>query len=185
MAKGKNKGKNKGKIKDFINKAKDKINKAEDKIKKAGGAVIGKAKYAPLIPFVPMMYIALKAKGYKIAKTDIAGLTDAFYNNIVKGANGNYEDDQRNVIPPQAIELAISTIIAFIKRIKDKKEAGKKLTEEEEQVLEKSVEVAEQIEDVTEDNVLDKKIGGISVKNIGIGVAAIILVYILYKKFGK
>ena len=179
------KGKNKGKIKDFLNKAKDKINKAEDKIKKAGGSVIAKAKYAPLIPFVPMMYLVLKAKGYKIAKTDIAGLTDAFYNNIVKGANGNYEDDQRNAIPPEAIELAISTIIAFIKRIKDKKKKGEKTTPEEDVILEKSVEVAEQIEEVTEDSVLDKKIGGISVKNIGIGVAAMILVYILYKKFGK
>lgn len=179
------KGKNKGKIKNFINKAKDKINKAEDKIKKAGGEVIKKAKYAPLIPFVPMMYIALKAKGYKIPKKDIAGLTDAFYNNIVKGGNGNYEDDQRNVIPPVAIELAISAIIAFIKRIKDKKKNKEKTTPEEDVILDKATEVAEEIEEVTEDSVLDKKIGGISVKNIGIGVAAIILVYILYKKFGK
>jgi hypothetical protein len=178
-------GKNKGKVKAAINKAKIKIKKVEDKIKQAGGTVISKLKYAPIIPFVPMMYFVLKAKGYKIAKNDIAGLTDSFYNNIVKGANGNYEDEKRDVIPPAVIELAISAIIAFIKKIKEKKAKGEKTTPEEDVILEKSVQVAEQIEEVTEDSVLDKKIGGISVKNIGIGVAAMILVYILYKKFGK
>lgn len=177
--------KKKGKVKAAINKAKTKIKKVEDKIKKAGGTVISKLKYAPIIPFVPMMWAVLKAKGYKIEKNDIAGLTDSFYNNIVKGANGNYEDDERNVIPPAAIELAINAIISFIKKIKDKKAKGEKTTPEEDVILDKATEVAEQIEDVTEDSVLDKKIGGISVKNIGIGVAAMILVYILYKKFGK
>jgi predicted ribosome quality control (RQC) complex YloA/Tae2 family protein len=175
-----------GKIRKKLQEAKKKIQKVEDKAKGIGKAVIGKAKYAPLIPFAPMMWSILTAKGYKVGKTDLPGLTESFYNNVVKGSNGNYEDEERTVIPPEAIELAISTIIAFVKRIKEKKAAGKKLTEEEEAVLDKAKDAAEKIEDAVEpDNILNKEIAGFSIKQIGIAIAVLLLLAFLYKKYGK
>ena len=182
-------GKGKGKIRKKLQEAKQKIQKVEDKAKAAGKAIIGKAKYAPLIPFAPMMWGILKAKGYKVGKTDLPGLTESFYNNVVKGSNGNYEDEERTVIPPAAIELAINAIIAFIKRIKEKKEAGKKLTEEEEAVLDKAKDAAEKIEEAVDDeskpSILDKEIAGFSIKQIGIAIAVLLLLAFLYKKYGK
>lgn len=178
-----------GKIRKKLQEAKKKIQKAEDKAKGIGKAIIGKAKYAPLIPFAPMMWGILTAKGYKVGKTDLPGLTESFYNNVVKGSNGNYEDEERTVIPPEAIDLAISTIIAFIKKIKEKKAAGKKLTEEEEQVLDKAKDAAEKIEEAVDPegkpSILDKQIAGFSIKQIGIAIAVLLLLAFLYKKYGK
>ena len=179
----------KGKIRKKLQEAKKKIQKVEDKAKKIGKAVIGKAKYAPIIPFAPMMWSILKGKGYKVGKTDLPGLTESFYNNVVKGGNGNYEDQEKLPIPPGAIDLVISTIIAFIKKIKEKKEAGKKLSEEEEAVLDKAKDAAEKIEEELDpedkSSILNKEIAGFSIKQIGIAIAVLLLLAFLYKKYGK
>ncbi len=169
------KGRLKGKLKNAVKKA---TAKAKDKLKNAGDV----AGLAPLLPFKPLMVRMLKRKGEKVTMaTKMSVLVPLFNERIVKKATKvNYEDlETLEYIDPALLLGLVPVVLGFIQGIIKKREEGKKLDEEEEEVFKGAKEAQETVKEEAKDEsgnwFADNKM-------IIIGAAAVILFLVLRKK---
>lgn len=160
----------KGKIKKKAEKLKEKgknvIKKGSDKIKKlsdkVGDFVPDKIKekakkigYKALLVYKPVMVAILKKRQHPVTmKTPIETVSKLFYDVVIMGKRTyNYLQYFATYVPT-GVEIAaaakiVSAIIDYFKRIKEKKNRGEKLTEDETMINE-AVDNAENAKEVKE-----------------------------------
>lgn len=148
----------KGKGKELLGKVKEKAKEVAKKVEKAVENVKDKAKelakkganaalFIPLLPLRLVMVTALKKKGVSNPPSDIGELAHMFYTRIVKGQNTySFEeskmfntdnvDNYSNIVGEETIVLIVKEVIAYIKKIRAKKEAGQPLNAEEQAIEE-------------------------------------------------
>ena len=126
--KKKKKGKLFNKIGSAIKKAGEFV---ERNVKSAGkdiASAANEAKWLPLMPFMPAMLTALKAKGHNPPKK-ISDVAPMFYRVVVQGKSNYdfpesfYEGDTGNFAPSAIISI-VRSIIQFIQGAKEAKEKG-------------------------------------------------------------
>lgn len=148
----------KGKGKELLGKVKEKAKEVAKKVEKAVETVkteatklankgANAALFIPLLPLRLVMVTALKKKGVSNPPSDIGELAHMFYTRIVKGQNTySFEeskmfntdnvDNYSNIVGEETIVLIVKEVIAYIKKIRAKKEAGQPLNAEEQAIEE-------------------------------------------------
>lgn len=138
------------------------LQKISDKSKKFLKDMGSNLKFAPLVPFYPVMVTMLNKRGVKHGKK-MEDVVEKFINNIVKKKK-NFDDfgfgeedvneldfNSYNVVPPELIEGAVQIVIEFFKQLKKRKDAGEKLSTEEEGMLNAVEQVTDSIKDGAEE----------------------------------
>lgn len=113
--------------------------------------------FIPLLPLRVVMVTALKRKGVSNPPKDIGELAHMFYTRVVKGQNTYSFDESKlyntdnvdnysNIVGEDAIIMIVKEVIAYIKKIRAKKEAGEPLNSEEQAIEEIASKEEEKIE---------------------------------------
>lgn len=183
--------------------------KVKSTAKKVGSIIADKAQdvpFQPLLPLKPVMMAALKLKGLSTSGS-IREVALRFYDNIVKRNNfdeGSLDDRYPTIsepvyqnytdpdnFDPATVTAIVSAIIGYVKKVKEKKAAGEKLTKTQEAVNRVTDEVEQRYDEAKTEAVRDE-VGG-AVLNIAdfiekywwaiLGAGA--LGYMAYKSTGK
>lgn len=186
-------------------KIKAKLKKAVQKVKQAAKKVASKTKdvaFAPILPFKGVMRKALDRKGIKYDPNSLSQIAALFVHHVVKGNYGHFNynllyngpqhrmyidgDTPQNIVADVALTL-VTTIINYLKNLKEKKDSGQPLTADEEQVLDAAGKVADQVVAVSGD-VAEDTIAGM-VKDFIFswkgGLTLVLLVMLLLAAFGN
>ena len=156
-----------------VRKAAQKIGAASKKAKSAAKRIVKnaaqKGKLAILAPFRKAMEKQLRLRRIKVPKT-LEEVARTFFTQVVK--RNAYEeaayfegeenlvavDTEFNEIDPVSISAIVSGIVAFFKKIQDKKKEGAPLTPAQEQLSKQLDEVERQAETIREEET-DRTIG--------------------------
>lgn len=108
-------------------------------LKKDAKKIAGATVLLPLQPLRPAMMKGLKKEGVSVtAKTPLIDIANLYYNKVVRKHDASFEECDINNFEDNAIGTAIAVvvkgIIAFIKGVKKKKQAGVPLTKAEETI---------------------------------------------------
>lgn len=139
---------------------KDKVSSTVNNIIQQGQNLLSNGgesvKWAPLLPFKPLMVNALKRKGENVSVLDkMSKISPLFKARVIEQKNNfNYADVYHNEevvgqvaeqLTPQAVESIVSLILSFIKGIADKIKNKAQLTEEERKINEDAEKVADNV----------------------------------------
>ncbi len=161
-------------------------------VKKAGANIIKKAKsvlkdagdnvkYAPLLPFKPMMVLILKKKGEGVTiQTPLKTIAPLFYKRVIKKETKvNYEEFEN--LDPITISVIVGAILSFLKSKQKDKEEGKPQTEEDAEITKLANDSANEVV-ATESQVTLKSNWFAENKFLVIGVLAVIIFVAIKKK---
>ena len=121
-----------------VKKTARKVGRTAKRVAKKVGGAAKRVAFAPLLPLKAMMVAALKRTGTKVTiRTPIDRVANLFYNNVVRKQHGFEDYDELNLDSYTEDNIApivagiVEAIITFVKRSKEKKQKGEKLTKVE------------------------------------------------------
>jgi hypothetical protein len=167
-------------------KGKEKRKERREKRKSEGGGKLGNffkkigegvkkvGKIALLAPFYPMMIAVLKKKNIKPKKAG-EGLARQFFDEVIQ--KKNYESEN---FDPVTISIIVSSILTWIKSLRDKKKSGQQLSETEEKALSVAEYAGEAITGAVRD-IGEEKTGEFIFSALPI-IAVVALVFFLRRK---
>lgn len=140
--------------------------------------VADNVKYLPLVVFKPMMVAILKKKGESVdMSSSMSRIAPLFYDRVILKKNKiSYESYES--LDPVSITALVSAILSFIKGLETSKESGKSLNAEEQEILDMSKNIANDVKatTTTKSNWFSEN------KFLIIGVIALIIFFIVKKK---
>lgn len=152
-------------------------------IAKVGGKILESAAMPVLLPFKVAMNTILRNQGVSPEK-DIPKLAQQFYNVMVL-KRASYEISEPENIVPAVAAAMVSAIISYFKKLKEKKEAGEKLTTTEETALAGAEASVNEVVDQAKDEAIAETATKAFMPLIIISAIAVVIIGFFVLKGGK
>lgn len=140
-----------------------------------------------LLPFKKLMITALKTKHIPVSPSDKIDRVAVLFNDHVINKKSAYDakdteflnEEGSEHIYAEAAQQIIKIILEFIKKLKEKKDSGKQLTQDENQIVEEAQKVAD-----TVDTEPSQKEGGNWIKDnwILLAIGSVVVYFLFIKK---